>query len=87
MIKMSDNNLENHTFELLRAIRNDIAILKSDMHHGFADTNLRISAIEDMLQADFTSRLAHAINLQNWLSAFIAWKNKPTSTNKFRSHQ
>jgi polyhydroxyalkanoate synthesis regulator phasin len=28
------------------------------MHHGFADTHLRISSIEDMLQADFTSRLA-----------------------------
>lgn len=49
---------ENHTLELLRVIRNDIAGVKKDVHEGFAVVNLRISSIEDMLQADFTSRLA-----------------------------
>ena len=49
---------ENHTLELLRVIRNDIAGVKKDVQEGFAVVNLRISSIEDMLQADFTSRLA-----------------------------
>ena len=42
---MSDN-LENHTLELLRLLRNDIQTIRTEMHAEFKDVKLRLTGVE-----------------------------------------
>ena len=40
------DNLENLTFELLRALRNDVQTLRTEMHEGFAELKQRVTSVE-----------------------------------------
>ena len=42
---MSDN-IENLTLELLRALRNDVQTLRSEMHADFKDMKQRLTSLE-----------------------------------------
>lgn len=43
-------HVENLTLELLRALRNDVQTLRTEMHDGFAELEQRMSSFESALR-------------------------------------